>query len=85
MAVELGRVVGYARVSTYDQGERYGLTIQRQAIKEYCARWSLELGTIHEDEVSSQLDENRRPGLRALVDEAKAGRISLWGPIYYSK
>lgn len=77
MADAQGRVVGYARVSTYDQSEAYGLDIQRRAIKEYCARWSLELDTIYEDAVSSQHDENRRPRLRALVDEAKAGRISL--------
>ncbi len=64
------RVVGYARVSTEEQG--YGLAAQRSAIEAECERRGWELAGIEEDAASGR-SRRRRPGLARAVAECGRG------------
>ncbi|MEW6063397.1 MAG: recombinase family protein [Nanoarchaeota archaeon] len=59
--------VGYIRISTNEDKQKYGLDVQRRAIKEYCKRKKLELLKIFCDEKSGKSLE--RPGLQELLKE----------------
>jgi DNA invertase Pin-like site-specific DNA recombinase len=64
---------GYLRVSTEEQAseDAYGLDAQREAVVKYCEVNNIELVAIFQDTISGALAE--RPGLMALMTEAKAG------------
>jgi DNA invertase Pin-like site-specific DNA recombinase len=66
------KVVGYARVSTEEQGaEGAGLEAQRQAIRSECARRGWKLDRIEEDVLSGKT--LKRPGLQRALDDCRAG------------
>lgn len=68
------RIVGYIRVSTRDQAvDGYSLDAQRAQIKEYCDNNpGMVLGKIYADEGISGSTIEKRPGIRALLADAKA-------------
>jgi DNA invertase Pin-like site-specific DNA recombinase len=67
------QVVGYARVSTNEQGESgAGLEAQRAAIATACEQRGWKLTTIHED-IASGKTRKRRPGLDAAVAACERG------------
>lgn len=66
-------VVGYARVSTSEQGDSgAGLEAQRAAIRAEAARHGWTLAAIHED-VASGKSLKRRPGLDAALAAVESG------------
>lgn len=70
------RVVGYARVSTEEQGRSgLGLAAQRSTIEAECGRRGWELARIEED-VASGRSRRRRPGLARAVASCRAGEAA---------
>lgn len=69
------RVIGYARVSTREQGDSgHGMAAQGEAIREACSRRGWHLAGIESDVISSR--RKSRPGLeRAMRQAAKAGGV----------
>lgn len=68
-------VIGYARVSTGDQGENgVGLEVQREAIKAECARRGWALSRIEEDVLSAR--SMNRPGLQTALDACRSGEVA---------
>jgi len=66
-------VIGYARVSTEEQGAAgAGLEAQRAAIRAECSRRGWRLLAIEEDVLSGRT--LRRPGLQAALEECRTGR-----------
>ena len=65
MKVRKTNAVGYIRISTNEDKQRYGLDVQRRAIKEYCKIKHLVLSKIFCDEKSGKTLE--RPGLQELL------------------
>ena len=62
-----GRMVGYVRVSTEDQGDLgVGLEAQREAIRTACTARKWQLLQIHED-IASGKSLEKRPGLDAAM------------------
>lgn len=69
-------VIGYARVSTDEQGERgAGLDAQRAAIEAECARRGWTLARIEHD-VASGKSRKRRPGLESAIASVEAGEAA---------
>jgi DNA invertase Pin-like site-specific DNA recombinase len=69
------KVVGYARVSTDEQGANgVGLDAQRAAIEAECARRGWQLVRIEEDVLSGR--NLNRPGLRRALDACHAGEVA---------
>lgn len=67
-------VVGYARVSTDEQGSNgAGLEAQRSAIEAECARRGWRLSRIEEDVLSART--MKRPGLQAALDACRSGEV----------
>jgi DNA invertase Pin-like site-specific DNA recombinase len=65
-------VVGYARVSTDEQGTRgISLKAQRQAIEAECQRRGWQLVRIEEDVLSGKTAH--RPGLQSALDACRSG------------
>ena len=65
-------VIGYVRLSKAEAG--HGLSVQRRAIEDHCARRGLELVRIEEDNGASGRSTRKRPGLaRALEAMASEG------------
>src|SRR5437868_6572289 len=68
-------VVGYARVSSGEQGESgAGLKAQKRAIREECARRGWHLVRIDEDVLSGK--SMKRPGLIAALDSCRVGETT---------
>lgn len=65
----LTRVVGYVRLSKAEEG--HGLTVQRQAIIDYCGRRGLELLRIEQDDGASGRSTRKRPGLAAALEACR--------------
>lgn len=76
------RVIGYVRVSTQEQVEGFGLTIQRDGIRAYCKERGLRLVDIAADEgISGSNGLDTRPGLtEALlrVEDHEASGIVVY-------
>jgi DNA invertase Pin-like site-specific DNA recombinase len=76
------RVVGYVRVSTAEQVTGFGLDVQRDAIREHCARTDLELVEILSDEAQSgSKGLDGRPGLAtciALIEEGDLAGLVVY-------
>jgi DNA invertase Pin-like site-specific DNA recombinase len=73
---QTGRMVGYVRVSTEDQGELgVGLDAQRDAIRAACAARKWHLVVIHQD-VASGKELTKRPGLAAAMAVIHGGEAS---------
>lgn len=71
------RVVGYVRVSTQEQVEGFGLTVQRKAIAEYCKTNDLRLVQTYSDEgISGSNGLDTRQGLTDLLAAAESPEIS---------
>jgi DNA invertase Pin-like site-specific DNA recombinase len=69
-------VVGYARVSTAEQGERgAGLDAQRRAIMLECDRRGWTLARIEHD-VASGKSRKRRPGLDSAIAAVATGEVT---------
>lgn len=67
-------VVGYARVSTDEQGANgVGLEAQRAAIKAECERRGWTLARIEEDVLSART--MKRPGLQAALAACRSGEV----------
>ena len=64
---EKGRVVGYVRISTNEDKQKYGLKIQVQAIKDYCRKHNLDLVKIYRDTKSGS--SLQRPGIQNLLKD----------------
>lgn len=68
------RAVGYARVSTEEQGQHgVSLAAQKERIAAYCTSRDWNLLRVYED-VASGKDRKRR-GLQRLLDDAKKGEV----------
>ena len=64
------RAVGYVRISTNEDKQKYGLKVQVSAIQEYARKHELELFRIYRDTRSGK--SLQRPGIqRLLTDRAK--------------
>jgi DNA invertase Pin-like site-specific DNA recombinase len=60
------KVVGYVRLSKAEEG--HGLSVQRQALENYCQRRGYELVEVFEDNGASGRSTRKRPGLAAAVE-----------------
>ncbi len=71
---ELKKAVVYCRVSTGGQArDGVSLDAQEAACRAHAARLGLEVVGVHRDEgLSGKLDQERRPGLAAVIREVKA-------------
>lgn len=68
------RIIGYARVSTAEQGANgAGLAAQRAAIEDECRRRGWHLTAIEEDVLSGRT--MRRPGLQRALGACRAGGV----------
>jgi len=76
------RAIAYLRVSTQEQTEGFGLTVQREAIEAYCAGHALELADVLADEgISGAKGLEDRPGLTtalALMEEGDAAVLVVY-------
>lgn len=61
------KAVGYIRISTNEDKQKYGLKVQRQAIEEFCRKNSMELVKIYKDEMSGA--NNHKQGFQRLIKE----------------
>jgi DNA invertase Pin-like site-specific DNA recombinase len=69
-------VVGYARVSTAEQGANgYGLEAQRRAIARACCERGWSLLRVEED-IQSGASRRRRPGLDAALAACRSGEAA---------
>ena len=59
------RAVGYVRISTNENKQKYGLEIQRQGIRRWCGEKGLELGRLYKDTRSGRTLS--RPGIQELL------------------
>lgn len=65
MKVKKTNAIGYARISTNEDKQKYGLDVQKKAIIEYCHNKNLKLIKIYQDSKSGKsLD---RPGINDLL------------------
>jgi DNA invertase Pin-like site-specific DNA recombinase len=70
------RAIGYARVSTEDQG--LSLEAQHAELTAWCARHGVELVTVLEDHgVSGAAPLDKRPGLVAALAELRSSRADV--------
>jgi site-specific DNA recombinase len=70
-----GRSVGYVRVSTSEQAERFGLDVQRERVEEFCRSEGLALVATAEDPgVSGTTPLEERPGLISALRAVEADR-----------
>jgi DNA invertase Pin-like site-specific DNA recombinase len=68
-------LVAYTRVSTNGQAESgIGLQAQRRAIREACEAQRIEVTAWHEDAGRSGASMRKRDGLRAALEDVRAGR-----------
>jgi site-specific DNA recombinase len=65
--------IGYVRVSTEEQMERFGPALQESAIRSFCESQSLPPPTIFHDVVSGASDFHERPGFSAMMREVGEG------------
>ena len=73
------RAIGYVRVSTDDQVQGYGLTVQRQAIKDYCKVNALRLGEIYSDAgISGSNGLDTREGLAKALTALEAHQAAVF-------
>ena len=61
------KAVGYLRISTNEDKQKYGLKVQLGAIKDYCKRHRLELKKVYKDTRSGK--SLKRPGIQKLLAE----------------
>ena len=73
------RAIGYVRVSTDDQVQGYGLTVQRQAIRDYCKASGLRLGEIYSDAgISGSNGLDTREGLAKALTALEAHQAAVF-------
>lgn len=76
-AVPARKVLGYTRVSTAEQVEGFGLTVQRKAITDYCKQNGLRLIDVLTDEgVSGSNGLDARKGLSEVLAAVETGEVS---------
>ncbi len=61
------KAVGYIRISTNEDKQKYGFQIQLSAIKDYCKKHKIELVKIYRDSKSGK--SLSRPGIQNLLSE----------------
>ena len=61
------KAVGYVRISTNEDKQKYGLKVQLRAIREYCRKHGLELVKVYKDTRSGK--SLKRPGIQELLAE----------------
>jgi len=61
------KAVGYIRISTSEDKQKYGLKVQMQAIKSYCRKHHLDLIKIYRDTKSGS--SLQRPGIQDLLKD----------------
>ncbi len=69
------RAVGYIRISTNEDKQKYGLKVQVGAIREYCKKNSLELIKIYRDTKSGKSLE--RPGIQRLLKDKNKFQVVI--------
>jgi len=70
-------VLGYTRVSTAEQVEGFGLTVQRRAITDYCEENGLRLVAVLSDEgVSGSNGLDARKSLSEVLAVVESGSVS---------
>lgn len=78
----MSAVVGYIRVSTAEQVAGFGLDMQEDAIRAYCAGQGDELAAVHRDEAKSGSNGiDSRRGLAdalATIEAGEAGALVVW-------
>ena len=67
------KTVGYIRISTNEDKQKYGFEIQLSAIKEYCKKHKLELVKIYKDSKSGK--SLSRPGIQKLLAEKDSFKV----------
>lgn len=65
----------YTRVSTEEQGRKYGPLFQEREARDYALRTGLTVVEVIRDEVSGATNLDERPGGRHLIDMAAAGQV----------
>lgn len=67
----------YARVSTDEQIEGFGLDVQRANCEQYAAAYNIPVCNVYTDEgISGAKPVDKRPALSALMDAARAGEFN---------
>jgi len=61
------KAVGYIRISTNEDKQKYGFNLQLEAIKKYCADNKLKLVKVYKDSRSGK--SLKRPGMQKLLAE----------------
>ena len=69
------KVAGYGRVSTSDQIEGTSPQAQKDAVTVECERFGYELYKFYSDEGFSGFSISNRPGLKKLLQDAKASKF----------
>ena len=67
------KTVGYIRISTNEDKQKYGLEVQLSAIREYCRKHRLELVKIYKDSKSGK--SLLRPGIQKLLAEKDSFKV----------
>ncbi len=67
------KAVGYIRISTNEDKQKYGLDVQLGAIKEYCSLCNLKLVKVYKDSRSGK--SVKRPGLQKLLEEKDSFQV----------
>ena len=65
--------VGYIRISTNEDKQKYGFEVQLSAIREYCRKHRLELVKIYKDSKSGK--SLLRPGIQKLLAEKDSFKV----------
>lgn len=71
------RAVGYVRVSTDEQTEKYGPELQKEAITNFAKSQDYQLVTIIEDSISGGTEPKNRPGFRQILGMAVAKKFDI--------
>jgi site-specific DNA recombinase len=69
------KAVGYVRISTCEDKQKYGLKVQLEAIREYCKKEGLDLVGIYRDERSGK--SLNRPGIQELLNDSDQFQVVL--------
>ena len=67
------KAVGYIRISTNEDKQKYGFQVQLSAIKEYCRKHKFELVKVYKDSKSGK--SLCRPGIQKLLSEKESFQV----------
>ncbi len=69
------KAVGYIRISTNEDKQKYGFKVQIGAIREYCKKNKLKLFKIYKDTKSGK--SLKRPGIQKLLAEKESFQVVI--------